>query len=157
TIWQLLPGFEWFSSSHRTALQEEPPRKVPITAHEAIEIVERMADGECTPDELADARDYLRYTEWAAESDRFGYDQERLIGSELRYGVAYWIDGLADGGPELANILDYYLTAYNGIYYAWAHNEPLHPGHRSVALALIRDIFGNPFRPVAFDPAWRTS
>jgi hypothetical protein len=23
--------------------------------------------------------------------------------------------------------------------------------------ALVRDIFGNPFRPVAFDPAWRTS
>jgi hypothetical protein len=23
-------------------------------------------------------------------------------------------------------------------------------------LALLRDIFGNPFRPVAFDPAWRT-
>ncbi|VTT98566.1 Uncharacterized protein (Fragment) OS=uncultured bacterium PE=4 SV=1 [Gemmataceae bacterium] len=23
--------------------------------------------------------------------------------------------------------------------------------------ALLRDIFGNPFRPVAFDPAWRTS
>jgi hypothetical protein len=22
---------------------------------------------------------------------------------------------------------------------------------------LLRDIFGNPFRPVAFDPAWRTS
>ncbi len=22
---------------------------------------------------------------------------------------------------------------------------------------LIRDIFGNPFRPVAFDPRWRTS
>jgi hypothetical protein len=21
---------------------------------------------------------------------------------------------------------------------------------------LLRDIFGNPFRPVAFDPAWRT-
>ncbi len=24
-------------------------------------------------------------------------------------------------------------------------------------LRLLRDIFGNPFRPVAFDPAWRTS
>ena len=23
--------------------------------------------------------------------------------------------------------------------------------------ALLRDIFGNPFRPVAFDPAWRTA
>jgi hypothetical protein len=22
---------------------------------------------------------------------------------------------------------------------------------------LLRDVFGNPFRPVAFDPAWRTS
>ena len=26
-----------------------------------------------------------------------------------------------------------------------------------VQVALIRDIFGNPFRPVTFDPAWRTS
>jgi hypothetical protein len=37
-----------------------------------------------------------------------------------------------------------------------ARSEPLHPKHREVALALIGDIFGNPFRPVAFDPAWRT-
>jgi hypothetical protein len=27
----------------------------------------------------------------------------------------------------------------------------------AIPVALIRDIFGNPFRPVAFDPAWRTS
>ena len=27
---------------------------------------------------------------------------------------------------------------------------------RIAQCALIRDIFGNPFRPVAFDPAWRT-
>jgi hypothetical protein len=26
----------------------------------------------------------------------------------------------------------------------------------NLALRLIHDIFGNPFRPVAFDPAWRT-
>ncbi|MBY0456195.1 MAG: hypothetical protein K2V38_02540 [Gemmataceae bacterium] len=25
------------------------------------------------------------------------------------------------------------------------------------AANLIRDVFGNPFRPVAFDPVWRTS
>jgi hypothetical protein len=25
------------------------------------------------------------------------------------------------------------------------------------ALALVHDVFGNPFHPVAFDPAWRTS
>jgi hypothetical protein len=31
--------------------------------------------------------------------------------------------------------------------------ELLYTPHRE----LLRDIFGNPFRPVAFDPAWRTS
>jgi hypothetical protein len=27
----------------------------------------------------------------------------------------------------------------------------------AIQAALLRDIFGNPFRPVAFDPLWRTS
>ena len=27
---------------------------------------------------------------------------------------------------------------------------------RDFYIALVRDIFGNPFRPVAFNPAWRT-
>jgi hypothetical protein len=27
---------------------------------------------------------------------------------------------------------------------------------RALHLAVFRDVFGNPFRPVAFDPAWRT-
>jgi hypothetical protein len=31
------------------------------------------------------------------------------------------------------------------------------PDLRSVRGHLIRDIFGNPFRPVAFDPRWRTA
>jgi hypothetical protein len=30
-------------------------------------------------------------------------------------------------------------------------------GEQLFSLALIRDIFGNPFRPVMFDPNWRTS
>jgi hypothetical protein len=28
---------------------------------------------------------------------------------------------------------------------------------RSELATLVRDIFGNPFRPLAFDPAWRTT
>jgi hypothetical protein len=28
--------------------------------------------------------------------------------------------------------------------------------HSPPEVDLLRDIFGNPFRPVAFDPAWRT-
>jgi len=32
--------------------------------------------------------------------------------------------------------------------------DPAEAGHRA---AVLRDIFGNPFRPVAFDPRWRTA
>jgi len=28
---------------------------------------------------------------------------------------------------------------------------------RAANISILRDIFGNPFRPVAFDPEWRTS
>ena len=33
---------------------------------------------------------------------------------------------------------------------------PPDPAELAVQAALLRDIFGNPFRPVAFSPAWRT-
>ena len=35
----------------------------------------------------------------------------------------------------------------------WNQNADLILRHAGV----LRDIFGNPFRPVAFDPRWRTS
>ena len=85
TIWGLLPGFTWFQWARVSALHEEPPRSLPITAHQAIEIVERLADGEHRPEELNDAREYLKYTEWAAEADCFGIDPSLLPGSGLRY------------------------------------------------------------------------
>lgn len=28
---------------------------------------------------------------------------------------------------------------------------------RSIQVQVVRDIFGNPFRPATFDPSWRTS
>ena len=47
---------------------------------------------------------------------------------------------------------------------AWALSEAQHATtdavyleERQVHASVLRDIFGNPFRPVAFDPAWRTS
>ncbi|MDY3553649.1 hypothetical protein R5W24_002753 [Gemmata sp. JC717] len=37
-----------------------------------------------------------------------------------------------------------------------AHREQFNVSSPSYAAALLRDIFGNPFRPVAFSPLWRT-
>ena len=36
-------------------------------------------------------------------------------------------------------------------------SAPRTPDQRRQQAALVRDIFGNPFRPVAFDPRWRTA
>ena len=44
------------------------------------------------------------------------------------------------------------------IRHALAQERSKSDGDPSLPQAdLVRDIFGNPFRPVAFDPAWRTS
>ncbi len=40
---------------------------------------------------------------------------------------------------------------------AYQINSKNRPAERAAQLATIRDIFGNPFRPVTFDPAWRTT
>jgi hypothetical protein len=37
------------------------------------------------------------------------------------------------------------------------HTETLSLDEQLAQADLIRDVFGNPFRPVSFDPAWRTS
>jgi hypothetical protein len=43
-----------------------------------------------------------------------------------------------------------------GTEYATGLRAPT-PDQRRQQAALVRDIFGNPFRPVAFDPRWRTA
>ena len=41
----------------------------------------------------------------------------------------------------------------------WAHRSDATVAYQPAAdiLAILRDVFANPFRPVAFDPSWRTS
>lgn len=39
--------------------------------------------------------------------------------------------------------------------FGWA-NRALNDAETAFQLAIIREVFGNPFRPVAFSPAWRT-
>lgn len=150
SIWHLLSDFEWFTLWKNSAPSEK------LNGHEAIEVLERMADNAASPAEIADAKGYCHWSEYKAEADRFGYDAEKAIGSELRYGVADWLLQFENEQHDRRNVLDYYLTAYTGHYYAWGNYQPLHDAHRDVALALIGDIFGDPFQPVTFAAEWRT-
>jgi hypothetical protein len=62
-------------------------------------------------------------------------------------------------------LFTYRLTHYPQHWDAWralcidqaVFGEPFTSDAPALARQLLRDIFGNPFRPVAFDPAWRTS
>jgi hypothetical protein len=150
TIWELVPDYSWFKDSPVPTSRE-------LTVHHAIAIVEDMADARATDEEIEDARRVLEYAEYSAEADRFGYDPVRAVGSELRYGVAYWVTAMAHRSEHDWNLIDFYLTASSGTYYAWAREEPLHPDHRTVSLSLLRDVLGATTRRTAFSPAWRTS
>ena len=81
--------------------------------------------------------------------------------------------GSGQGLQPLPPIAGVYLAVHDACemtedghyYWSWKRlsSRPESSGQQTEAavqallLPLLRDIFGNPFRPVTFDPAWRTS
>jgi hypothetical protein len=110
----------------------------------AIDLAERYADGDAELDDLLQLNQLLRAEpmaagtpQWAAEGAvtilLTGND---LIVAEIALEQAIW--GLErEAEPAKPNL----------------YRKDL----RRAQAPLVRDIFGNPFRGVAFDPSWRTS
>jgi len=79
---------------------------------------------------------------------------------EVRSGVQRFISRFpialsvtACGEPDTIH-----AAHYASIYSAEGGGLPSsYPAHRAKQCDLFREILGNPFRPVAFDPSWRTS
>jgi hypothetical protein len=120
-------------------------RKVRVTPHaeEAVNLAERYADGGASAAELQTAR-------WVTYS----------TAEHACYNAAE-----PDGGVVMAD-----AAACNAAWAATEHgasppdNNGLSPVfnarlavEQSLQCDIVRDIFGNPFCPVAFDPSWRTS
>jgi hypothetical protein len=97
----------------------------------AVIVSERYADGLATLTELVEAHDAAR---------------EAIRGAPSR--AAYWTAD--DHGWQAARIT--LPTAIEGA--AEAMGQTAIPSRRRLHCDLLRDIFGNPFRPVAVDPAW---
>ena len=107
----------------------------------AVVVAERFADGQATKAELEAARKRVE--------PLLGEDDDDVSPSPLTAAA------LVRAAVE--------LSAYSAALMATPYEPPLAgylgPSHVEAGLIcdLIRDIFGNPFRPVAVDPDWRTA
>lgn len=103
------------------------------SSRQAVEIAEKYADGLATAEELTAAREAAM-----PKTQRVQYEVEAAFCScrQETFGM-----GIAFVAIQTA------IHAAN--MYRRENKEEQH-------VHLLRDIFGNPFRPVAFDPSWRT-
>jgi hypothetical protein len=113
--------------------------------------------------------------QWVWRATVYLDEEDRSADAEL---VRYWNEGYVytafreayeGAGPDLRQCLAAAQDVYRGTdYYACEEymlevddNNPTYTGpvYRAESAAhcdIIRDVFGNPFRPVVFSPAWRT-
>jgi hypothetical protein len=110
-------------------------------ARHAVEVSERFADGEADKVEMAAAAKPL------ARMLRGSYDED-APGAQTRTAAAMAAATVQHQGVgHEVNTYPLSLAGYLG------PNDVAD----GIVCDLLRDIFGNPFRPVAFDPSWRTS
>jgi hypothetical protein len=104
----------------------------------AVEAAERLADGEATTKELAAAW----RSAWRVSARRTE-DDSRYVAAAACYAA----DSLIWGGA--------YDAA--GAVARHAGQRKARPGEEKAQVALLRDLFGNPFRPASVSPAWQTA
>ena len=71
-----------------------------------------------------------------------------VSGAAIHVAYDFWADWYAYAFP---NLDDYFANAPTAPYPGALRENP-----RTYLPAVMRDIFGNPFRPVVFSPSWRT-
>jgi hypothetical protein len=107
---------------------------IPHESRRAAEAVERFADGKATLKELA----ATGWSGYAAEATVLASEAATLTTRSVAY------DAARDAGRSAGQ--NAFLTAY----------VTTEAAHRKSQAGLLREIFGNPFHPVTFDPVWKT-
>ena len=116
----------------------------------AVQLAERMADVDVDEEEwkvVHQAARELWQAAWAAslaaqqEAPRGAPEVESLVDVDMATAAGWAI------------LEDAWEAAYQVTGVEWDEKYADEPDHQ---LALLRDIFGNPFRPVAADSAWLT-
>ena len=110
---------------------------------EAIEIAERFADGQCSEEEVGPCIE-------AACDVSVSTETEIKEAMRRAADAAVWCASIYCSDATL-----YALINVGDAENVLSANEGETPGKRGGSLSdLLRDIFGNPFRPLTLDPAW---
>jgi hypothetical protein len=98
----------------------------------AIDLAERFADGDASHDELLTIRQsYVRSSDFGSSA---------ASGLAVRLAVTFWQEQ-----PACLSASNWSAVATGEALDEWKAHA-----------ALLREIIGNPFRPVTFSPSWRT-
>jgi hypothetical protein len=134
-------------------------------SREAVEVAERFADGAATEPERAEAG-RLASEAYYSKFGSDGRDSERYAaaiclcqphGPGIRGSAAHAASEIpgAVGSAVIASVLD--SADPEPAFPRWpADKSPVEVAERVASADLLRDIIGNPFRPVTFSPSWRT-
>lgn len=131
--------------------------------HGAVEVLEGFADGRFGADELSSAmlgvQDIDELDLRLSEDGNSDTDTDSL---DAKYHAAQLIsqatsiDQPGDGNPTLFHRAhDVVMNTVDVAGYAADRSLPAQAAERHALCELVRCIFGNPFRPVAFVPSWR--
>jgi hypothetical protein len=112
-------------------------------SQDAVAVAERLADGLAGKEEVREARE---------EAKRVPRIRQKLRGAPAEWAASASVFLLHPSAAEFSQ------TAT--IRAAVALEEgggTTRDAEQRLQFELLRDIFGNPFRPVTFDPSWRTA
>jgi hypothetical protein len=116
----------------------------------AVEVAERLADGQADPAEVADTGTEIE--------ELLALKQQEWIGEASRSEAAY-LYGYRDQWPIIlaqSAVGEDVTTEWVDLAGSIANTDEAARADRTAQAALLRDIFGNPFRPITLDPAWLT-
>jgi hypothetical protein len=134
-------------------------------ARDAILVAERFADGQASEAERRAAREALRRTYQGRMTPDDPVPAPYVAGMVAFYCV--WSSSFSTPGPGIhpnadgAETVTYWTRVGVVLHQTglW-RPQPSHPLMLAEAAyqgRLLRDLFGNPFRPDGFDPRWRTA